>query len=108
MQNLIYQFKQFLRPFPEVGSWSYKLQSWWYDRQIGGRAEGSFNIEPSGEAVDDDSDKNKISDVPAYIRRDYGIIYNTPPNSEIKPRTVSDHKSDGDNEHRGDAEQCND
>jgi hypothetical protein len=70
MKNLLFQIKQFFKPFPAVGSWGYNYRAWQYDRRTGGPVKDNFHMEPlHPPESDNESNDSDILDIPTYIRR---------------------------------------
>lgn len=65
IHGLVYQARQFNKPFPDPGSWAYNIQTWWYDVQHGGHATGDFNIDPDKEPkpTDPEQDSEMAKDI---------------------------------------------
>lgn len=70
LKNVVHEIKQFFRPFPEPGSWSYNLQTWFYDQKHP-PVEENINIDPSKEVDNGNNNEESVLDVPTYIRRSF-------------------------------------
>lgn len=76
IKTVLNNLKSFLKPFPGVGTWSYRLQTWLYDKRL--------KIIP---LEVENGTENGILDTPAYLRRS-----NDPSRTYISKTTVA---SDG-------------
>lgn len=61
--ELVYEFSQFFRPFPEPGSMAYNIHTRQYDKTHGGPVVDDINIDPLKEVDNGNDDRGENSDI---------------------------------------------